>query len=89
MELHRCGMEEYMTAVKIVLTVLFLAVCVALIVIVLFQEGKSSGLTSAVSGGGETFWSKNKGRSAEGKLEKFTKILGVVFFVLAIALNVL
>ena len=76
-----------MVTLKVILTVLFLLVCVALIVIVLFQEGKSAGLTSALSGGGETFWSKNKGRSAEGKLEKFTKILGVAFFVLAIALN--
>ena len=86
-----------MVALKVILTILFLLVCVGLIVIVLFQEGKSAGLTfqegksagltSALSGGGETFWSKNRSRSAEGKLEKFTKILGVAFFVLAIALN--
>ena len=76
-----------MVALKVILTVLLLLVCVALIVVVLLQESKSSGLTSALSGGGETFWSKNKSRSVEGKLELFTKILGVAFFVLAIVLN--
>ena len=40
-------------------------------VIVLMQEGKSAGL-GAISGAAETYWGKNKGRSMEGKLEKFT-----------------
>ena len=38
-------------------------------------------------GAAETYWGKNKGRSIEGKLEKFTKILVVVFMLIAILLN--
>lgn len=78
-----------MAALKIALTVIFVIVCVIVSVIVLLQEGKSSGLSSTISGVGETFWSKNKGRTLEGKLEKSTKWLVVVFFVLALLLNIL
>lgn len=54
--------------------------------LVLLQEGKSQGL-GAIAGGSESYWGRNKGRSMEGNLEKWTKILMVVFFVLAIVLN--
>ncbi|HBA48538.1 MAG TPA: preprotein translocase subunit SecG [Lachnospiraceae bacterium] len=75
-----------MAALKIVLTVLFIIVCIALVVLVLMQEGKSAGL-GAISGAAETYWGKNKGRSMEGQLVKITKILAVLFMVLAVVLN--
>ncbi len=59
-----------------------------MIIVVCLQEGKSAGLSSAISGGSETYWSKNKGRSKEGRLEKITIIVTVIFFVAAILLNV-
>ena len=68
------------------LTILFVIVCIALSVVVLLQEGKS-GLGSLAGGSNETFWGKNKGRSAEGTLAKITKILAVVFILLALLLN--
>ena len=71
---------------KVFLTILFVIVCIALSVVVLLQEGKS-GLGSLAGGSSETFWGKNKGRSAEGALAKITKILAVVFFLLALLLN--
>ncbi|MGN0295172.1 MAG: preprotein translocase subunit SecG [Lachnospiraceae bacterium] len=78
-----------MAALKIVLTVLFVIVCLIVSVIVLLQEGKSAGLSSTISGVGETFWSKNKSRTLEGKLEKSTKWLVVAFFVLALILDII
>ncbi|MCI9436405.1 MAG: preprotein translocase subunit SecG [Lachnospiraceae bacterium] len=75
-----------MAALKIVLTIIFILVCIALVVLVLMQEGKSAGL-GAISGAAETYWGKNKGRSMEGQLVKFTKILAVLFMVLAVVLN--
>lgn len=71
---------------KVFLTILFVIVCIALSVVVLLQEGKS-GLGSLAGGSNETFWGKNKGRSAEGKLALITKILAVVFILLALLLN--
>ena len=72
---------------RTILTIIFILVCVALTAIVLMQEGKSAGL-GAISGAAETYWGKNKGRSMEGALVKFTKYLAVAFIVLAAVLNI-
>ncbi len=71
--------------VKTIIEVLYIIVCIAIVVVVLMQEGKNSGL-GAVSGAADTYWSKNKGRSAEGKLVKGTAILGAVFIILSLIL---
>ena len=76
-----------MAALKIVLTIIFILVCIMLVVLVLMQEGKSAGLGS-ISGAAETYWGKNKGRSMEGMLVKATTALVVGFLVIAIVLNV-
>lgn len=76
-----------MSTLKVILTIIFVIVCIALSVIILLQEGKQSGL-GAISGAADTYWGKNKGRSMEGKLEQGTKILVVAFFVFAILLNI-
>lgn len=68
------------------LTIIFLLVCIALAVIVLAQEGKDAGL-GAIGGIGDTYWGKNKSRSMEGRLIKFTTALAVAFIVLAVILN--
>ncbi len=76
-----------MAALKTVLIVIYALVCIALTIIVLMQEGKSAGLTGSISGMADTYWGKNKGRSMEGNMEKFTKILAVLFILLSIVLN--
>lgn len=77
-----------MAVFRIVLQILFIFICIALTVLVLMQEGKSAGL-GAISGAAETYWGKNKGRSMEGGLVKATTIMGILFFVLSVALNML
>ena len=75
-----------MGALRIILTILFIIVCIAMTVLVLMQEGKSAGL-GAISGAAESYWGKNKGRSMEGMLVKLTKICAVLFIGLSIVLN--
>lgn len=75
-----------MAALRIVIQILFILICIVLTVNVLMQEGKSAGL-GAISGAAETYWGKNKGRSMEGKLVKFTKYLAIGFMVISIILN--
>ena len=75
-----------MAALKIVIQILFILICIALTVLVLMQEGKSAGL-GAISGAAETDWGKNKGRSMEGKLVKITKYLAIGFMLFSIILN--
>ena len=77
-----------MAVLKTVLMVIFILISIVLTVIVLMQEGKSAGL-GAISGAADTYWGKNKGRSMEGTLEKFTKAAAVLFMVLAVVLNIL
>jgi preprotein translocase subunit SecG len=76
-----------MSAIRIVLYIVFMIVCVSPTFIVLLQEGKSAGL-GAISGMADTYWGKNKGRSMEGKLQKITVALCVLFMVLALVLNI-
>ena len=77
-----------MTILKYVLMVLFVLVCIIATVLVLMQEGRSQGL-GAIAGAAETYWGKNKGRSMEGGLVRATTIMGILFFVISVALNML
>lgn len=75
-----------MAVLKIILTVIFIIISIALTVIILMQESKSAGL-GAIAGAADTYWGKNKGRSMEGRLVTGTKILVVLFIVIAAVLN--
>ena len=69
-----------------IITIIFAIDCIALTVVVLLQEGKSAGL-GTISGAADSFWGQNKGRSMEGALVKITRVLAILFLVLAIVLN--
>ena len=58
---------------------------IVLIAIIMLQEGRSAGL-GTIGGMADSYWEKNRSRSAEGKLEKFTKFAAIAFYVLAFAL---
>ena len=77
-----------MQILRTILTVIFAIDCIALTVVVLMQEGKQQGLGGA-TGVADTYWGKNKGRSMEGGLVRGTIIMGVIFFVLSIVLNII
>lgn len=70
-----------------VLSVLFVIVCVVLSAIVLMQEGRDQGL-GAIGGMADSYWGKIRGRSVEGTLEKLTRVLAVLFLLLAFLLNI-
>lgn len=76
-----------MDVVRIIVTIVFIAICVFLTVIILLQEGKSAGL-GAIAGAADTYWGKNKGRSMEGMLVKLTRIAVIGFLVIAAVLNI-
>ena len=78
-----------MTALQIALSISIILLSIVITILVLLQESKQQGLSGAISGAAETFFGKNKGRTMEAKLEKFTKIAGVLFFVLALVSSLL
>lgn len=74
-----------MSTLKMIATVIYIIVCIALVIVVLMQEGKTAGL-GALGGTADTYWSKNKGRSQEGMLVKITRVLATLFVVLSLVL---
>ncbi len=76
-----------MAALKIVLTVLHIVFAFGLVVSVLFQSGKSQGLSGTIAGGAETFFGKNKGKTLDGVLAKVTVVLAILFVVTAVSLS--
>ena len=76
-----------MEILRTILTVIYVIDCIALTVVVLMQEGKQQGLGGAIAGISDTYWGRNKSRSAEGTLIRATKIMAVLFIVLSVVLN--
>jgi len=78
-----------MSSLEIILGALSLVTSLLIIALVLMQEGHQQGLSGAIAGGAETFFGKNKGRTLEQKLKKYTRILAVVFFALTLGATIL
>lgn len=72
-----------------VVSVIHVIVSVFLIVVVLMQSGKSAGLSGSIAGGAESFFGKNKGRTIDGILSKWTSVVAVLFIVTSVALSLL
>ena len=77
-----------MTALIVILSIVLFIVSIALIALVLLQEGKSAGL-GAISGMAETYYGKNKARTMEGKMERLTRILAAALIVLSFVIYLL
>ena len=75
-----------MKVMAIIVSIILFIVCLALAAIVLMQQGKSAGLSGAISGAAESYFGRNKTRTMEGKLESITKILAGVYIVLCLVL---
>ena len=84
-----CMEVNFMAVHEIILGIVLILLSVAIIVLVLLQEGKSAGLSGAIAGGAETFFGKNKSRTMESKLVLITKIIAISFFVLALVATLL
>ncbi len=78
-----------MSAVEIILGILVILVSLAIIIAVLFQQGRRAGINGAISGGADTFLSKNKARTVDAILARWTKYIAILFFILAIVANVI
>lgn len=78
-----------MQILKYILMALYVLNCLALIIVTMMQNKDSNGASGTIVGSStNNFYEKNKGRTHEGKLRKWTLILGVTFVVLAIALGI-
>lgn len=78
-----------MSIPKIVVTVIQILSGLFLIAVVLLQSGKSAGLSGAIAGGMDTFMAKNKAKTWDAKLAKWTKWVAILFIVLTLVLSLI
>ena len=71
----------------IAITIVQLLAALVLILVVLFQSGKSQGLSGTIGGIADSYMSKGKARTIDAKLAKATKWVGAVFVVLPLLLD--
>ena len=72
---------------NLALIIVHIVISVLLVVVVLMQHGKQQGMSGAIAGGAETFFGKNKGRTIDAMLKKFTAVLAILFVVSSIVLT--
>lgn len=72
-----------------VLGAVLLIASIIIVVLVMLQQSKQAGLSGAIAGGADTFFGKNKGRTMEAKLAKYTKVIAIVFMVVSLAAVIL
>ena len=78
-----------MDALVLVITILQLLCGLAISLVVLFQSGKSAGLSGAIGGVADSFLAKNKAKTWDAKLARATKWIGAVFLILTMILLIL
>ena len=78
-----------MSAWIIIPTIIQLLSALAVVAVVLFQSGKSAGLSGAIGGVADTFLAKNKAKDVDAKLARMTKWLAIAFVVLTLLLNII
>ncbi len=79
-----------MEIAKYIVCGIYIIVCVALIILATIQHKEKEGASGTITGSStNNFYEQNKGRTKEGKLKKWTIILGVMFALLAIVLGIL
>ena len=76
-----------MTAFEVIFGIVLLLASLAIILVVILQEGHQQNM-GAITGGADTFLTKNKARSVDAFLARWTKVIAIGFYVLGIALNV-
>jgi preprotein translocase subunit SecG len=69
--------------------VIYVVVCFALIIVAMMQSKDDNGVSAAITGSSSNFYEKNKGRTKEGRMKKWTIILAILFAVLTIVLSIM
>ena len=76
-----------MTPLSVVVSVVYIVFCVAMIGLILSQEGKQQGLGAIGGSGTDTYWAKIKGHTKEGMLPRLTAILAALFLFVSVLID--
>jgi preprotein translocase subunit SecG len=75
-----------LNAIQIIVSIFHIIFALSIIIVVLLQSGKSAGLSGSIAGGAETFFGKNKGRTLDALLGKYTSVAAIAFLVTSVVL---
>lgn len=78
-----------MNTLKLIFTIIQVLSSFFLMAVVLFQSGKSAGLSGAISGVADTFLTKNKAKTMDATLARMTKWVAAVFILLTLTINLI
>ena len=78
-----------MVVLRYIVNAFHILFAISIIIIVLLQSGKQAGLSGSIAGGAETFFGKNKGRTLDAILSKYTSFAAIFFLITSIVLQVL
>jgi preprotein translocase subunit SecG len=82
--------ESIMSYIEIGAGVVLALCSIVIILVVLVQESKDDGLTSAIGGGyNDSFYGKNTGNTRDAKLNRLTRNAAIVMFILTIAVSII
>ncbi len=73
---------------EIILGAVLIIMSIAIIIVIILQEGNQQGV-GVVTGGADTFFSKNKARSIDAFLSRWTKVFAAIFVAAVLGLNIL
>ena len=76
-----------MTPLAVVVSIVYIVFCVAMIGLILSQEGKQQGLGAIGGGCTDTYWAKIKGHTKEGMLPRLTAILAALFLLVSLLID--
>lgn len=78
-----------METMEIVLGIILMVLATIVVVLVLIQTGKEKSLSGTIAGAGESFFTKNKGKTKEKKLSIITTIVTIIFIILAVVFAIM
>lgn len=78
-----------MSTLEIVLGIILIIFAIAVVMVVLFQEGHQKSMGAITGGGSDTFLTKHKSRSIDSFLERWTRVISIGFFIAVILANML
>ncbi len=78
-----------MSIVEIILGLVLIVLAIAVTLVVLFQEGQQRPVGAITGSAGDTFLTKNKSRSIDAFLERWTRVISIGFFLTVVLVNIL
>ncbi len=82
-----CGYYSEVFILRLALAIIQIVLSVALVGVVLLQQSRRQGLSGAISGAADTFFSKNKSKGLDSLLVKLTAVIAAIFIIVTLVLN--